>query len=158
MLEIAVFALPIVVLKMAGGVLGGGPASVEATQTGSNADQLASQVTLATAWSDDQHAMAARVAAIRDEPFGRTPLRHHRPVPAASIEDPRPRVDSAPGLDATLTAIFRGGGNAFAVIDGRTLRVGDVVRSGWELAAVDETAVTVRNVATGDEVRLSIAK
>jgi hypothetical protein len=158
LLTVAVFILPVVLVKVTGALLGGGPVEARAT-TGDEAATAEPPSTVAqVTFTDRQHAAARRAQQLAATPFGRNPLYYPEPEPAADEPASVPVPDPVDPERPTLRAIVVTSGVATALINGRWLRVGGVADGGWIVAAIDahERSVTLRRADSGESISLFV--
>lgn len=154
LVEVGVFALPIVLLRVTAMMFGGQPETADAGQS-TREDPIVEAVAQPVfVWDREQIAAAEHVRALREEPFGVSPLRYRRAVPTQA--DPAPEVVTGP-LRVRLSGIIDGTNGAVAFVDGEPRRVGDTVEEHrWEIIAIDveQRLVRFRHTSSADEVTL----
>ena len=141
MLRLGVFLLPVIVVKGVGHILGApGPADVAAATIDPAITEVVHSTPPTPNWSPDQLGAAARIEAMRTEPFGRNPLFYE---PSVTIVDPTPVPHNDPVLNVRLQAIFSSPSSVTALINGRPYRVGQTIKgSSWRVESIDGDART----------------
>ena len=136
---LGVFVLPMVLVKVAGALLGGGPEDADARS-------IPPPPTHRTAppvpppdwsWSDQQVAAAEYVAALRSRSFGDAPFYYRKKAPDPGdgvIEVPVP--DLLPDVEVQMILSAPSGNRA--LINGRPYGVGDLIDGiGWFVQEID---------------------
>lgn len=141
---LGVFVLPLVLVKLAGALLVGGPGEVVGDPIPVPPAPTPTQPpTPDWSWSADQLAAAERIAALRSSPFDETPFyyRQRAPDPGVGVvENPVPDLLGDVELQMILTS--ETGGRA--LINGRVYRVGDIIdRIAWIVKEIDGITYSV---------------
>ena len=160
-----IFAMPIVVVLLAGLILGessprGAHGSV--VQPSTAVSPLSPQNTVS--WSPQQLQAARYVDSLKSQSYGPTPLWYEReeqapvvvPPPADPIIEPPPIVEATP--EFSLRAVMSGTRGKTALINGRPYREGDTVRNTqWKVASIDCDHRSVLLSESGSDRTLKIS-
>ncbi len=153
--SLVVFILPVVLVKVGGGLLGSsGPSKAAGSSTAVKPRPFKQPRARVVSWTDQQKAAAAHVALLETEPFGSTPFYYRQSVDRRTpgIDDPgeRPPDDTPPELNLQVVMTTRRGN--VALIDGKRYHVGDLIKGDdWRVIKIDgfDRSVTLTHVETG---------
>jgi len=143
---IGMFALPIAIVKIAAGVLGG-PSGAQAQGTLSVAPPPAPNATRPAVEITRREQIAlAHIARLDETAFGPTPMLHARA--GGPVIGPEPRDPGVPRFRVNAIMVSSSGNKA--LIDGRSLEVGDTI-AGWTIIDINGVtrAVTIQDPETG---------
>ncbi|HRP62243.1 MAG TPA: hypothetical protein PK400_03010 [Phycisphaerales bacterium] len=98
--------------------------------------------------SPEQERVADYLQVLRNSPFGPSPFyveprQLERPAPPAVPQAEVPIVETAEGLNVVVRAVMASRDGNIALINGKPMRVGDVLGEGWRIAAINSEAATV---------------
>jgi hypothetical protein len=154
------FLLPLVLVKGGAMVTGSGPAEAQATPGNAVEPPKIPGPPLPRAWSVEERAAADRVAFLRTQPFGRSPLAHVAVVPVKDDPPPPKRVEKIEPPKAIVRAILtRSDGNHIALIDRKRFRVGDPIGDkGWFIVEINgpDRAVSIEHQPSGETATLNV--
>ncbi len=144
MIGLGVFALPLVLVKVAGVLLGGVPEDAGAGLIPPPPTHRTAPLvpTPDWSWSEEQLSAAEYVTAMRSRSFEDTPFyyRTRAPDPGGVIEVPVP--DLLPDVELQMILTSETGGRA--LINGRVYRVGDMIDGiGWIVKEIDGITYSV---------------
>lgn len=96
----------------------------------------------------EQQKASEWVRTLADAPDLATPLNHPTEAPKVVVTD-KPKISAAGLAGLKLSSIMGRGSDQFASISGRVYRVGDEVRPGYKLTAIDvaQSSVTIADQA-----------
>ncbi|MHC4948045.1 MAG: hypothetical protein ACYTG1_07260 [Planctomycetota bacterium] len=147
--SLAMFVVPVLLVKAAGVLLGGGgPVGAEAAAVPDAIPPVVLPEAAPASWTPEQEAAAAHVTGLAGRAFGPTPM-YYEPRVAVHADDPPPvtpvtPVASVDGPAVQVTAIVETDREAQAFIGGRWRRVGDRLPGGeWEITGIDCARRTV---------------
>jgi hypothetical protein len=153
--NVAVFALPLLFVKVTAGLLGSpGPDAASASGGNTTPPAVTQLGTPPPTWSEAQRAAAEHVSLLQAEPFGPTPMYYKAPrQPTTRPVDVRPPQDTRPDPppEVYLQAILSAAAGNTAVIGGRYYRVGDPLGdTDWIVSEINglTRAVTITHPPT----------
>jgi hypothetical protein len=146
LLALGIFLVPTVLVKGAAILAGqGGPQSALARGDKAATDAVPPLQPYVAEWPADQLAAAKYIAALREQPFGPSPLLHQvtpKPVINPNIPDLEPHVVPPPNV--TVQAILRAAGGNVALINRKRYREGDSLEDeGWIVKTIDPDSRSV---------------
>jgi hypothetical protein len=157
---LGVFILPVVLVKVTGALVGGGPDGAAATPGDDAAAAPTASAAQPLVLSERQHAAAERIESLSAAGFGRNPLLYRA---AAAMDQPASAapLEIEPARRPDLRAIVAAGGpaGASALVNGSWRREGDPVPGGWTIVRIDamQRTVTFRSDASHETISISIA-
>lgn len=151
---LVVLVLPVVLVKVTGGLLGSpGPSTAAGSSTAVNRSTFKPPKPREVSWTAQQKAAADHVALLKTQPFDSTPFYYRQSgnPKTPAIEDPfeKPPDDPPPGLNLQVVMTTRRGN--VALIDGKSYRVDDLIMGEeWRVIKIDGQArsVTLRHEKT----------
>jgi hypothetical protein len=154
-IELCVFIMPIVLVKVAAVTIGSDVAEADATGDGASTKVPLITGQGAAAWPRFQRDAAEHAKALHSEPFGATPL-YYQPRGAAPVT-PVPTPEDQ--IDVSLTGIMLTRQGSIALMEGRAYRHNMRLEGKpWRITAIDHDrrAVELTHVDTGRVVLLQV--
>ncbi len=146
LLALGVFLVPTVLVKVAGLLAGQGGTQNAVARGEKGATDPVSPVQLYVAeWPADQLAAAKYIAALREQPFGPSPLLHQvTPKLGINPDIPETGPQVVPPPNVTVQAILRAAGGNVALINRKRYREGDRLEDeGWIVKVIDPDSRSV---------------
>jgi hypothetical protein len=153
----SLFFLPVVIVKVMGGLLGGdGPQNASATvEPAAPAHVSTTENPVDTRATEAANAHRRQLAA---QPFSKDPFYHEEPtsepVAETPVEAPEP---GAPAIALHMIMAARSGN--VAVINGKPYRLKDeIAHTGWYLTTIDPNArsITLTQLSTGKKITAAV--
>ncbi len=151
---LVVFLLPVVLVKVGGGLLGSpGPSMAAGSSIAVKPRPFKPPGVREVLWTAQQKAAADHVVLLETEPFGSTPFYYRQSVDRRTPfpEDPseRPLDDTPPQLSLQVVLTARRGN--VALIDRKQYHVGDLIKGhDWRVIKIDgyDRSVTLKHEET----------
>lgn len=145
--SIAVFLLPLLLVKGAALLLRNGAPEARGASDGTLVVAMPALPQSAPTWTTDQQTAADHIAALRTLSFGPSPLYHPRAASAvepADVDPSDPRVPDPPPAVKVQMILTTGGDGDVALIDRKRYRVGDPIGGGgWVVLKIDSITRSV---------------
>lgn len=147
---LAVFLAPVAAVKVTAMWIGAASPkqAVAYVEPAADAPLAIPQASAAAKSSPEQQRVADYLQVLRNSPFGPSPFyveprQLEPPAPPQHPQADVPAVETAEGLNVVVRAVMASRDGNFALINGKPMRVGDVVGEGWRITAINSDAATV---------------
>ncbi len=161
----AVLALPLIVVKVAAGLLGRpAPQSADAAPAVAAATP-AQAVAKPAPWTEKQTVASKRIESLRKETFGPPPFLFIKAEPPPPDTNTHPTPDVVIPTNGitipkfVLGAVMAGSSGQRALINGKSYREGDTIRdSSWKVTAIEcsKRSVTLTETKTERTITISV--